>query len=60
MARLYVSRKGCADTFAILNDHTVAYMDLYGSGASPAPSATRSAGGLGQVVGYLIRRRVQG
>ncbi|MGI8332765.1 pyridoxamine 5'-phosphate oxidase family protein [Actinomadura scrupuli] len=28
-----VSPKGYADTFAVIDDHTVAYLDLYGSGA---------------------------
>ncbi|PXX64343.1 pyridoxamine 5'-phosphate oxidase [Nocardia tenerifensis] len=31
--RVNLSPKGYRDTFAILDDHTVAYLDLYGSGA---------------------------
>jgi predicted pyridoxine 5'-phosphate oxidase superfamily flavin-nucleotide-binding protein len=31
--RVNVSPKGYRDTFAVLDDHTVAYLDLFGSGA---------------------------
>jgi len=31
--RINLSPKGYQDTFAVLNDHTVAYIDLFGSGA---------------------------
>ncbi|WP_054812762.1 pyridoxamine 5'-phosphate oxidase family protein [Nocardia arizonensis] len=31
--RVNVSPKGYRDTFAVLDEHTVAYLDLYGSGA---------------------------
>jgi predicted pyridoxine 5'-phosphate oxidase superfamily flavin-nucleotide-binding protein len=31
--RINVSPKGYRDTFAVLDDHTVAYVDLFGSGA---------------------------
>lgn len=31
--RVNLSPKGYRDTFAILDDHTIAYLDLYGSGA---------------------------
>src|ERR1700760_3466533 len=31
--RVNLSPKGYRDTFAVLDDHTVAYLDLFGSGA---------------------------
>ncbi|MGB8387855.1 pyridoxamine 5'-phosphate oxidase family protein, partial [Mycobacterium sp.] len=31
--RINLSPKGYRDTFAVLDDHTVAYLDLFGSGA---------------------------
>jgi hypothetical protein len=31
--RINLSPKGYADTFAVMDDHTVAYLDLFGSGA---------------------------